>query len=76
MATLDHVVPRADGGSNHHSNVVTACHDCNSRRSDLPAEKFAFMLACRFYVNQENAWEDALGIITRVCRAMGRELPP
>lgn len=30
--TLDHVKPRSKGGSNHPSNLVTACLRCNSRR--------------------------------------------
>ena len=27
---LDHVVPRSRGGTNHPSNLVPACHSCNS----------------------------------------------
>ena len=39
--TLDHLVCRVDGGSNHESNLVTACRSCNSKRQDLPLSKFA-----------------------------------
>jgi 5-methylcytosine-specific restriction endonuclease McrA len=28
-ATIDHVTPRASGGTNALSNLVTACHECN-----------------------------------------------
>ncbi len=30
--TIDHVVPRADGGQTTWSNVCTACKDCNSEK--------------------------------------------
>jgi len=39
--TLDHLVPKADGGSNHESNLVTACRECNCRRQDQPLSRFA-----------------------------------
>jgi 5-methylcytosine-specific restriction endonuclease McrA len=32
--TMDHVTPLACGGSHTVSNVVPACHPCNSRKSD------------------------------------------
>lgn len=31
--TIDHVVPRAEGGSNHLSNLVLACPAANGRRN-------------------------------------------
>jgi 5-methylcytosine-specific restriction endonuclease McrA len=34
--TLDHIIPRAHGGSNHENNLVTACITCNSSRKDAP----------------------------------------
>jgi 5-methylcytosine-specific restriction endonuclease McrA len=40
-ATLDHLVPRAQGGGNRYWNLVTACRGCNSRRRDMPAVAFA-----------------------------------
>lgn len=30
--TCDHVVPRTRGGTNHHSNLKTACRSCNSKK--------------------------------------------
>jgi hypothetical protein len=30
--TLDHLTPRCKGGSNEHTNLITACLNCNSRR--------------------------------------------
>lgn len=32
--TLDHVVPRANGGKTNWLNVCTACKDCNSEKGD------------------------------------------
>jgi 5-methylcytosine-specific restriction endonuclease McrA len=39
--TLDHVTPKADGGSNHESNLFTACRSCNCSRQDKPLTRFA-----------------------------------
>ena len=39
--TLDHLIPRVQGGSNQVSNLVTACHRCNSARGDRAVEEFA-----------------------------------
>lgn len=38
--TLDHVIPRSQGGSNCHTNLVTACLSCNATRRDMPVELF------------------------------------
>jgi 5-methylcytosine-specific restriction endonuclease McrA len=38
--TLDHLVCKIDGGSNHESNLVTACRACNCARQDKPIARF------------------------------------
>lgn len=38
--TLDHLVPVSAGGTNHESNLVTACRACNCSRKDLPLHRF------------------------------------
>jgi 5-methylcytosine-specific restriction endonuclease McrA len=32
--TFDHVLPRSRGGTTKWENILTACHDCNSRKGD------------------------------------------
>lgn len=34
--TLDHILPRVDGGSNEYFNLVTCCLACNSSRKSTP----------------------------------------
>jgi hypothetical protein len=33
---VDHVKPRAEGGKDEPTNLVTACEDCNNGKSDIP----------------------------------------
>ena len=37
---IDHVVPKARGGSNRISNLVLACVDCNEKKGSQPVEVF------------------------------------
>lgn len=47
--TLDHLVPAIKGGSNHESNLVTACARCNSSRGARSVKRFAEVTAA--YLN-------------------------
>lgn len=39
MLTLDHIVPKARGGSDSWENLVCACTSCNNKKGDrTPAE--------------------------------------
>jgi 5-methylcytosine-specific restriction endonuclease McrA len=38
--TLDHVVPRVEGGGNSYRNLVSCCADCNSYKGGKPADDF------------------------------------
>ena len=40
LRTVDHIVPRRDGGTNAASNLLTSCFYCNSRRGATPIHKF------------------------------------
>jgi len=42
---VDHVVPKARGGTNALSNLVISCTDCNNRKGDRGALTFIFELA-------------------------------
>ena len=39
-ATIEHVVPRSQGGEDHPDNYVVACAGCNSSRGVMPVEDF------------------------------------
>lgn len=41
MMTLEHVVPKSEGGSDDESNLVAACQACNSARQTFDAYSFA-----------------------------------
>ena len=47
--TLDHLRPHNHGGSNAETNLVTACHSCNSGRGKRSWKLFAAKVAG--YVN-------------------------
>ncbi len=32
--TVDHKIPKSKGGGNHMDNLVTCCHECNSKKAD------------------------------------------
>lgn len=36
LLQVDHVHPKAKGGGNHESNLVTACFECNQGKKDRP----------------------------------------
>jgi 5-methylcytosine-specific restriction endonuclease McrA len=38
---IDHLIPREQGGSNHESNLVLACADCNGRKGKTPYDVYA-----------------------------------
>lgn len=42
--TLDHVIPKVQGGDNHWSNVVTCCRSCNIRKGGLTPRQAGMQL--------------------------------
>jgi len=47
--TVDHVVPRAQGGKTEWSNVVTACAPCNLRKADRTPQQAGMKLRYKPY---------------------------
>lgn len=45
ILTLDHVVPKELGGTNEHTNLVTACKSCNCSKRDTSLKGFIQYLA-------------------------------
>jgi hypothetical protein len=37
--TVDHVLPRARGGTNEWGNIVAACQKCNTKKANKPTHK-------------------------------------
>jgi len=59
--TLDHLAPHSHGGTNHESNLVTACHRCNSSRGNRDWHEFADKVAG--YLNRGIQASDIIGHI-------------
>lgn len=58
--TLDHVKPHSQGGTNKASNLVCACHRCNSVRQDRSAWSFAADAAQYVGVSQADIFDSIL----------------
>jgi len=63
-ACVEHVHAFERGGSNHHSNLVTACQRCNARKGMLPLRRFARRIG------------GGDEIVARVARFTSRQLRP
>ncbi len=70
--TLDHVVPRSQGGGDAWENLTTACHECNTRKgnrtpeqADMPMRKKPFRPSYIMYLSNfsgrvEDEWRPYL----------------
>lgn len=47
--TLDHIVPRSQGGRHTWTNLVTACQSCNSRKGNRTPEEAGMPLQVKAY---------------------------
>ena len=68
--TLDHVKPHSHGGTNEATNLVTACHRCNSARADRPVAQFARTVAD--YLNHGTTGDE---IVKHIRNCQRRTLP-
>lgn len=64
---VDHVHPRKLGGTNHISNLVPACAECNERKNHKTMEQFRILLAHRAagiekFTSNQIAWLRSHGI--------------
>lgn len=70
-ATHDHVVPISRGGDSlDHSNIVTACWPCNTRKSGLLIEDIGFVLR----EPEESPWRGLADLYRPLWAASGRPL--
>lgn len=72
--TLDHVIPRAQGGRHRWENVVASCEPCNARKADRTPAQAGMTLRVKPYAPTgtgalivligtiEEAWEPYLGV--------------
>jgi len=70
--TMDHVLPRAQGGRTSWSNLVTACQKCNMRKGNMIPEEAGLslpyqpyrpnflMFVCRFSGDVHESWKPFL----------------
>ncbi len=79
-STIDHVIPRSQGGTTSWGNVVSACHPCNRKkggRTPLQAKmplrrepiepEWLPVLTFRFHTSMPDAWLAFLGVETKAC---------
>ena len=70
--TIDHVIPKSRGGTNHPTNLVAACHGCNNWKGSSLLEEAGMRLLYQpkltsigsvpgLHQNQEE-WREFLGI--------------
>lgn len=66
--TLDHIVCSSQGGSNDPSNLVTACHRCNTARGNRSIAAFIKAAASYLNANPKN-------IVASIRRTVKQPLP-
>lgn len=66
--TIDHIVPKSQGGKNEWTNLVTCCYSCNMKKANRTPEEAKMILMVKPYVPDlkfehkylKTAWEDFL----------------
>lgn len=73
VPTLDHVIPRSEGGTNEASNLITACGVCNDSRGTLSVLQFARKLWRE--TSGIDFWIHVSEVLDRVIHATSAPLP-
>src|SRR4051812_7730413 len=73
--TLDHLIPREQGGTNEAQNLITCCGVCNSRRQNLSVFQFARKLWSQA-TSTKDFWLHIVTVLDRIVRHIARPLPP
>ena len=71
--TLDHLKPKCEGGTNFSTNIVTACHKCNSVRSNRSWKRFAASVAS--YLNNGVTAKDIIDHIKECTTKRALDIP-
>ena len=58
-ATLDHLTPKSEGGSNYKGNFALACNGCNSERGSMNWLEFATRKDREMEALKPQGWEAA-----------------
>lgn len=62
--TLEHVIPRSEGGPNHHDNYVVSHAECNNRRQSRCVPPHPLMLMTPRYTFLKKVSEGDIGAAT------------
>ena len=70
QACLDHIIPKANGGTNNPDNLALCCRSCNSMKGKKSLEEFRYLMA----------WKNAAGAMPKkeiiiYFRFLGIEIP-
>jgi 5-methylcytosine-specific restriction endonuclease McrA len=55
LFTMDHVIPRSEGGMFHDDNLLSSCMQCNADRGSMPLDQFIAKLGEKATMTVEEA---------------------
>jgi len=72
-ATIEHLLPRADGGSSRVSNLAAACNDCNAIRSTIAHDAFKWVASVPARFARFKRLKEARSVKANSIKLSGRE---